>query len=142
MGSRNDLYDPVPWEVAMEWRRIIGSPSCPLPTGTKWVLTVLSRYGDKWGENIYPSQRELAFCAGVAPKTVNKALQRAEHDGWIIRRAKDRPDGRGYMSHAYVLTIPSFVADYAIGKHKFWQPPYKERLVKDGDDVRVEKRYP
>ncbi len=142
MRSESSLYEPVPWEVAIEWRRIVGSPFCPLPPVTKLILTVLSRYGNKWGENIFPSQRELAYCAGVALKTVNKALQRAEHDGWIIRRPKDRPDGRGYKSHTYVLTIPAFLADYAIRKHKFWEPRFTEKFVKHGDEVRIEKRYP
>ena len=115
MASRDDLYEPLPWDDAIEWRRIIGSPFCPLPIGTKWVLTVLSRYGDKDGQNIFPSQRELAYRAGVSPKTVNKTLQLAEKEGWIIRTLKDRPHGRGYKSHSYTLAVPGFVADYSVG---------------------------
>ena len=142
MGSRNDLYEPLPWEDAIEWRRIIGSPFCTLPTGTKWVLTVLSRYGDKDGQNIFPSQRELAYRANVSVKTVNHALQRAEKEGWIIRTLKDRPNGRGYKSHSYTLAVPGFVADYAIGKHRFWEPKYTEKLVIKDDCVRTVRRGP
>ena len=140
-GSKNDPYESVPWEVAIEWRRIIGSPFCPLPPVTKWILTVLSRYGDKCGDNIFPSQRELAFRAGVTAKTVNKALQKADKDGWIIRRPMDRPNGKGYKSHCYTLTIPGFVADYAIGKYKFWEPRFTEKIVKRGDDLVVLRRH-
>ena len=140
MGSRNDHYEPVPWEVAFEWTGIIGSPFCTLPTGTKWVLTVLSRYGDKDGENIYPSQRELAYRANVSVKTGNHALQRAEKEGWIIRTLKDRPNGRGYKSHSYTLTVPGFVADYAMGRHNFWLPKYTERLVIEDGRVMIVSR--
>ena len=142
MGSKNGLYEPLPWEDAIEWRRIIGSPFCPLPTGTKWALTVLSRYGDADGQNIFPSQRELAYRANVSLKTVNHALQLAEAEGWIIRTPKDRPHGRGYKSHSYTLAVPGFVADYAIGRHKFWEPKYTEKLVKERNHVRIVKRYP
>jgi len=142
MASGNDLYEPVTWECPIEWRRILGSPFCTLPIGTKWVLTVLSRYGDKDGRNIFPSQRELAYRAGVSPKTVNKALQLAEREGWIIRTLVDRPNGRGYKSHSYSLTIPGFVADYAIGRHNFWLPKYTERLVIEDDRVRIVSRGP
>ena len=140
MGSRGGIYEPIEWEDAIEWRRILGSPFCPLPTGTKWVLTVLSRYGDKYGQNIFPSQRELSYRAVVSLKTVNHALQKAEQDGWIIRRPKDRPYGRGYLSHTYELTVPAFVADYAVGRHKFWEPPFTEKIVKDNDTVRIVAR--
>ena len=142
MGSRNDLYEPVPWEVAIEWTGIIGSPFCNLPTGTKWVLTVLSKYGDKDGQNIFPSQRELTYRTVLSLKTVNHALQLAEIEGWIIRTLKDRPNGRGYKSHSYTLTVPGFVADYAIGKHRFWEPKYTEKLVIEDDRVRIVRRGP
>ena len=142
MGSRNDLYEPLPWDDAIEWRRILGSPYCPLRPGVKWVLTVLSRYGDKDGENIYPSQRELAFRAGVTPKTVNKALQLAEKEGWIVRTLKDRPHGRGYKSHSYTLTVPGFVADYSVGRHNFWLPKYTEKLVIEDERVKIVLREP
>ena len=142
MGSINDLYEPLPWEDAIEWRRIIGSPYCPLRPGVKWVLTVLSRYGDKDGQNIFPSQRELAYRAGLTPKTVNHALQFAEAQGWIIRNLVDRPNGRGYKSHRYTLSVPGFVANYAVGRHKFWEPKYTEKLVIENDRVRIVRRGP
>ena len=141
MRDQSDIYEPLQYEGAVEWRRIVGSPFCPLKAGVKWVITVLSRYGDKDGENIFPSQRELAFRAGVAVKTVNHALQRAEAEGWITRRLADRPNGRGYMHHVYQLTVPGYVADYAVGRHRYWEPKYTERFVKDGDEVRLDKRY-
>ena len=142
MGSRNDLYEPVPWEDAIEWRRIIGSPYCPLRPGVKFILTGLSRYGDRWGQNIYPSQRELAFCTGVSPKTVNIALQLADREGWIIRKPMGSQNGKGYKHHVYELTVPAYVCDKVIGKHKFWEPPYTEKLVKNGDHVSIVKRNP
>ena len=140
MRLGNDPYEPIPWESGIEWRRIIGSPFCVLPIGTKWVLTVLSRYGDNDGLNIYPSQRELAYRAYVSPKTVNHALQLAEKEGWIVRRLVERPNGRGYKNHVYELTVPGYVADYANGKHRFWEPKYVERFVNNSHRVRIEKR--
>ena len=107
----------------------------------KVTLTVLSLFGDKDGENIYPSQRELAYRAGVSPKTVNHAMQTAEEKGWIIRTLVDRPNGRGYRSHSYSLTIPGFLADYAMGKHHFWLPKYTEKLVIENDCAIFVKRY-
>jgi len=140
MLSQNDPYEPVAWQDAFEWRRIVGSPSCPLPQGVKWVITVLSRYGDKDGDRICPSKRELAYRAQVTTKTVNLNLRRAEAEGWIARRFADRPNGRGYKSHVYQLTVPGYVADYAVGRHRFWEPKYTERFVKDGNEVRLEQR--
>ena len=140
MGSKNDLYEPLPWEDAIEWRRIIGSPFCPLPTGTKWALTVLSRYGDKDGQNIFPSQRELAYRAGVSLKTVNHALQLADNEGWIRRKVMGSQNGKGYKRHVYELAVPAYLWDRMHVKHKYWEPPYTEKLVKEGDDVSIVER--
>ena len=35
--------------------------------------------------DIFPSQREIAFRAGVTSKCVNASAQLAEKEGWIIR---------------------------------------------------------
>ncbi len=142
MGSRNDLYEPVPWQNAIEWRRIIGSPYCPLRPGVKFLLTALSRYGDRWGQNIYPSQRELAYCAGVSPKTVNKALKLADKEGWIIRKEMGSQNGKGYKHHVYELAVPAYVYDNVSDKLNFWKPPYTEKIVKKGDCVGIVKRCP
>ena len=99
-------------------------------------------FDTKDGQNIYPSQRELAYRAGVSLKTVNHALQLAEKEGWIIRRLTDRPRGRGYKSHTYTLAVPGYVADYAIGRHNFWLPKYTERLVIEDDRAIIVERYP
>ena len=133
--------DSIPWGSAMEWRRILGSPYCPLRPTTKWVLTVLSRYGDKYGHNIYPSQRELAYRAGVSAKTVNAALQKAEKEGWVVRKEMGRQWGRGYKHHVYELTIPAYVWDLKGNIRQFWEPPHREKLVKKGEHVHVVDRY-
>ena len=122
----------------MEWRKIICSPYCDLPPGQKHVLTTLSMYGDKWGDDIFPGQRTLANRAGVTLKTVNAVLQRAEREGWIIRKEKDRPYGKGYISHCYTLAIPDYLSDHMMGKSNLLNGPFRERFVVEGRQARLE----
>lgn len=117
----------------MEWRKIICSPFCFFPPGHKHVLTTLARYGDKWGGDIFPSQRSIAFRAGVALPNVNKIMKRAVSEGWITRA--ETGSHRGYKKHSYELCIPAGVFDLTEGmKAKFWLPPYEYRIViQDGE---------
>ena len=130
MADIETCFTPVHWDgSSMEWRKIIGSPFCDLPSGNKHVLTTLARYGDKWGDDIYPSQREVAFRARVTPKCVTHVMQRAEKDGWIVRYTAGV--SQGYKRHLYELTVPAGVLDATTGmKRKFWEPPYKYRLAR------------
>ena len=140
MEPRNDPFRPILWAgSSMEWRLILGSPLCCMPSGHKHVLATLSRYGDKWGDSIFPSQRTLAIRAGVSVKTVNHVLKRAEREGWIIRHEKDRPNGTGYLSHTYNLSSPEYLDDYLIGKSRAWHPPFTERILVKGENVRIER---
>ncbi len=69
MNAEETCFTPVPWDrTAMEWRKLIGSPFCNLPSGHKHVLTTLSRWGKKYGEDIFPSQREQAFRVNAGRK--------------------------------------------------------------------------
>lgn len=126
----------------MEWRRIVGSPYCLLGIGTKLVITVASYYGDKWGDNIFPSQREVAFRAGISPKSVNANMQTAEKEEWLVRKTMGRQWGRGYKQHCYELTVPYEVAELTAVKRQFWLPPYEFKLVKKGNQVIKVQRYP
>jgi len=136
----DDCFTPVCWEgTAMEWRNIIGSPFCPLSSGPKHVLTTLARYGDAMGNDIFPSQREIAFRAGVTSKTVNKSLKRAEKEGWIIRY--EQGSRRGYRRHTHELCIPAGVFDRTTHlKKQFWKPPYDYRIVIQNDEYILEER--
>ena len=123
----------------MDWRKIIGSPFCALRPTHKHILTTLARYGDKWGDSIFPSQRELAYRAGVTSKCVNHALQEAARVGWIIRH--EERAWRGYKRHVYELTIPAGVVDYTMClKKKFWEPPYKYGAKHCKDKLVFEER--
>lgn len=125
----------------MEWRKIIGSPFCDLPPGHKHVLTIMARYGDKWGDDIFPSQREVATRARVVTKTVCKVMKRAEKEGWIIRNYVG--GGRGYKRSVYSLAIPAGIHDAtALLKKKFWDPPYRYLLARQGGKVFLVERPP
>ncbi len=140
MNAEETCFTPVPWDrTAMEWRKLIGSPFCNLPSGHKHVLTTLSRWGKKYGEDIFPSQREQAFRAGVTQKCINRALKRAELHGWIIRYSEF--SGRGYKRNTYELSLPAGLADMTVGmKHNFWTPPYHYKLVCHDGELFLEER--
>ena len=124
-------FTPIPWDrTAMEWRHLIHSPFCPLTPAQKAVLTSMCLYGKKWGEDIFPSQREIAFRAGVSVTCVNDTMKTAERDGWVIRHMVGT--GQGYKRTVYELAIPAGIHDAtALLKAKFWQPPYKYELVRN-----------
>ncbi len=122
----------------MEWRNVIGSPFCDLTPTQKHVLTVMCRYGKKWGDDIFPSQRAIAIRAGVSLRCVNRTMQVAEKLGWIIRFMSS--NGRGYPHTTYKLAIPAGVANVtALMKAKFWDPPYKYEIVRHEDKITVVK---
>jgi len=136
----DNCFTPICWEgTSLEWRNIIGSPFCPLRPGTKHVLTTLARYGDAMCNDIFPSQREIAFRAGVTAKCVNNCIRRAENDGWIIRH--EQGSRRGYRRHTYELCIPAGVFDRtSLLRKQFWKPPYKYRIVIQNDEYILEER--
>ena len=140
MGMGNGLCTPVPWDhTAMDWRKLIGSPFCDLPSGQKHVLTILARYGNRRGGNIYPSQREVAFRAGVSQKSVTNTLQRAENEGWIIRHSEN--GSRGYKRHTYKLAVPVGVLDATqLLDTNFWEPPFIYKIVRQSARVILVKR--
>ncbi|MCH9025500.1 MAG: helix-turn-helix domain-containing protein [Proteobacteria bacterium] len=124
----------------MDWRKLIGSPYCNLPSGQKHILTVMARYGDKCGDSIYPSQREIAFRAGVSQRTVANAMQRAEHEGWIIRHSEF--GHQGYKRHSYELAVPEGVLNAVelMLKTRFWEPPYTHKLARQSARVFLVER--
>ena len=123
----------------MEWRDLIASPFCDLTSAQKLILIAMCLYGKKWGEDIFPSQREIAFRAGVTKGWVNQTMQKAENEGWIIRHMLG--NGRGYKRTTYQLAIPAGIYDLTASlKRRFWQPPYKYALVRHDDRFTLEKR--
>lgn len=142
MSAGNGLCKPVFCDnySAMDWRKIIGSPFCDLPPGQKHVLTTMSRYGNKYGDNIFPSQREIAHRAGVSQRCVTNTMQRAEDEGWIIRHSEN--GSRGYKRHTYQLTVPAGLLNAVelMLETKFWEPPYTHKLVKQSAKVFLKER--
>ncbi len=81
-------------------------------------------YGKKRGDDIFPSQRQIAFHSGVSLTYVNETMQQAEKDGWIIRYMM--PIGGGQKRTAYQLAIPLGISDATTFlKSRFWLPPFK-----------------
>jgi hypothetical protein len=135
-------FTPIRWErTAMEWRDLIVSPFCDLTPAQKLVLIAMCLYGKKWGDDIFPAQREIAFRAGVSPQCVNGTMKTAEREGWIIRHMKS--NGQGYKRTVYELAIPAGIHDAtALLKARFWQPPYKYKLVKHKTGFSLAPRFP
>ena len=142
-----NCYTPLRWEyTAMEWRQLIRSPYCDLTATQKLVLNCLADYGKRYGEDIYPSQREIAFRAQVSTTCVNQTMKLAERQGWIIRLFMQIGGGR--KRTIYQLTIPLGVSDAtALLKKRFWQPPYKYELERvtnentpENDEVKLVRR--
>lgn len=118
--------ESVRWDSALEWRRIVGSPYCDLKPTAKHVVVTLSYYGDKWGDNIFPSTRELARRTCISRKTVMKCLRRAMELGWLYYvETCAGPRGRqGYKRRYYTLTVPTSIDALRLEKKQFWQPPW------------------
>lgn len=76
---------------------------------TRYVLLALSTYMNTDGGNAFPSQSKLAEKTGLAKRTVNEHLERAEADGWIARR-RVRRRARIWHFHRYEPRFPSFLA--------------------------------
>lgn len=121
----DNCYTPLRWEyTAMEWRHLIRSPYCDLTPAQKIVLSCMCDYGKRNGEDIFPSQREIAYRAQVSTTWVHETMKKAEQQGWIIRIFMQLGGGR--KRTVYQLAIPLGVSDAtAFLKKRFWQPPYQ-----------------
>ncbi len=95
-------------ESAMEWRRIVASRHCPLVPLHRLVVICLSFFGNRYGENIFPSQTSIAERAGTCRKTVLEATQRAYEAGFLDRW--EIGTGQGYKRYEYTLTLPRELA--------------------------------
>ena len=95
-------------ESAMEWRRIVASRHCPLAPAHRWVITCLSYFGNRYGDNIFPSQAAIAERAATCRQTVGEATQRAYEAGFLDRWQKGT--GQGYKRYEYTLTLPRELA--------------------------------
>jgi len=137
MDANETFSTPISWDrSAMEWRKMIGSPFCDLTPTQKHILTQTARYGDKWGDDIYPSQRQIALRAGVSTKCVCQTMKRAEAEGWMFRYMLS--GGQGYKRTTYELAVPAGVMNVTVNlKNKFWEPPFKYKLVTNGDEKTI-----
>ena len=105
-------------DSALDWRRIVASRHCPLVPVHRFVLTCLSYYGNRYGENIFPSQATIAKRAGTCRKTVVEATEKAYQSGFIDRWQVGT--GQGYKHYEYVLTLTSDLATEATINPDFW----------------------
>jgi len=92
----------------MLWRRIVASRHCPLVPLHRWVVTCLSYFGNRHGDNIFPSHATIAERAGTCRKTVLEATQRAYEARFLDRWKKGT--GQDRNPYEYVLTLPANLA--------------------------------
>jgi hypothetical protein len=139
MGEIETIHSPVPWSrTAMEWRQLIGSPYCDMTGTEKHVLTTMCRYGKKYGEDIFPSQRAVSFRSGVSLTYVSKIMKKAENLGWIMRSMI--AVGHGRVRTQYKLSMPVGVEDASMFmKTRFWLPPYEYELQRTGGSIEMIK---
>ena len=147
MDPEETVYTPLSWDrTALKWRAMIRSPYCDLTPTQKHVLCVMASYGKKMGEDIYPSQRQLAKHSGVSLNYICQTMKVAEREGWIIRFKL--PLGGGQERTVYQLAIPLGVSDATTYmKSHFWLPPFRYELERtkhedapEKDRVRLVKR--
>lgn len=63
---------------------------------------------------------------------------RADAEGWVVRYMSSA--GRGYRRTTYQLAWPAGIQEAALFmKIKFWEGPYKYRLVRVNDEPAVEQ---
>ena len=107
------------WDSAMEWRRVVASRHCPLSPAHRWVVTCLSYFGNRYGENIFPSQTAIVERAGACRKTVLEATRRAYETRFLDRWQLST--GQGYKRYEYALTLPYELATEATLNLDFWK---------------------
>ena len=102
-----DLYD---------WRNAVASRQGPANDTTRLVLLVLSLHMNPQGV-AWPSQDHLVQRTALGRRTVQRALERAESEGWIVRGLRTQP-GRKWRLTQYRGTLPGYIDI----REKPWEP--------------------
>lgn len=77
----------------------------------KWLLVLLSDFGDEHGKRIYPSLNKLSLLSGMSKRSVQDNLNKLESKGYIGRSSGGVVDGQNRTS-TYVINLEKFGFDY------------------------------
>ena len=102
-ASSESAPDDVAKSLLFRWRERLLSDAGP-PRTRRYVLLVLSTYGDQRGADIFPSTKELARATGMSRRRVEGHLREAESEHWIRRASVGK--GQGWRRMRYELVMP------------------------------------
>ncbi|CDZ43231.1 Hypothetical protein NGAL_HAMBI1146_60040 [Neorhizobium galegae bv. officinalis] len=102
MPAMGELERPTQSRV-WRWRRAIGESD--LPATTRDILRVLSEFMDREGGSCFPTRADLAQKSGRDPKTISRALRRAERDGWLKIQGGIF-SGQRWRNQSYLASFP------------------------------------
>ena len=103
-ASSASAPDDVAKSLLFRWRERLLSDDGPKKPIRRYVLLVLSTYGDQRGADIFPSTKEIARATGMSRRRVEGHLRHAESEHWISRASVGQ--GRGWRRMRYELVIP------------------------------------
>ncbi len=89
------------------WRQAIRDhgPNCPT---TRATLLMLSTFMNRDGI-AYPSQETLAAATCFHANSVQRAIKRANSEGWIWIESQKSEKGRGWRKNTYIAVVPDTV---------------------------------
>lgn len=89
-----------------EWCRAVASASGPSSAVVRHVLLTLALRMNSDAANAFPSQKTLATECGLSRRTIIRALESAELEGWLIRKLGRRDGGRNWRLTEYAGSVP------------------------------------
>ena len=73
-----------------------------LKASERWLLVLLSDFGDESGKSIYPSLNKLASLSGMSKRSVQDNLNKLESKGYIARFSGGVVDGQNKTSSYFI----------------------------------------
>src|SRR5688500_13923099 len=87
--------------LLLAWRNALASEEGPADPFDRLVALTLSLYMSRDGERCWPSQETVAMRAGLAKRTVWKALNRLVNARWLERQPRKSPRGNRHKRYGY-----------------------------------------
>ena len=94
----------------------------------KFILVILSSYGNSLGSNIYPSIRTLSLKSCMSRSAVIDNLAKLEAKGYIGKRKGGVIDGQN-VNNSYVINMEKLGFYYDKGKLVAHKPSLEHRRV-------------
>lgn len=107
-----------------QWQQSIASEQGPRGGKLRMVLMALSLHMKADGTGAWPSQALLSKRADVGRRTVQRALESAERNGWLVRQQSKR-SGQAWRLTEYEATVPDAVAETLTERP--WEDPQWQR---------------